>query len=256
VAKGFTQKEGIDYHETFPQVSKKDSFRIIMALVAHFDLELHQINVKTIFLNGDLEKEVYMKQPEGFDDNSQKAYKLRKSIYGLKQASRQWYIKFHKVITSYGFIENFVDQCIYLKVSGSKVIFLVLYVDKILLKSNDLGLLHEIKQFLSQNFEMKDLGEASYVIGIEIHRDRNQRILRLSQKAYIEKVLERFKLKNCSTSVTPIVKGDKFSKDQCPQNALEQEQMKNIPYTSAVGSLLYAQVYTRLNIAMAIGMLG
>jgi hypothetical protein len=89
-------------------------------------------------------------------------------------------------------------------------------VDDILLASNDLGLLHETKQFLSQNFEMKDLGEASYVIGIEIHRDRNQRILKLFQKAYIEKVLKRFRLENCSTSIAPIVKGDKFSKDQCP----------------------------------------
>jgi hypothetical protein len=224
VAKGFTQKEGIDYHETFSPVSKKDSFRIIMALVAHLDLELHQMDVKTAFLNGDLEEEVYMKQPEGFDDNSQKACKLRKSIYGLKQASRQWYIKFHKVITSYGFIENLVDQCIYLKVSGSKVIFLVLYVDDILLASNDLGLLHETKRFLSQNFEMKDLGEASYVIGIEIHRDRKQRILKLSQKAYIEKVLERFRLKNCNGSVAPIIKGDRFSNDQCPRNALEKNK--------------------------------
>jgi hypothetical protein len=99
VAKGFTQKEDIDYHETFSPVSKNDSFRITMALVAHFDLELHQMDVKTEFLNGDLEEEVYMKQPKGFDDNSQKACKLRKSIYGLKQASRQWYSKFHKVIT-------------------------------------------------------------------------------------------------------------------------------------------------------------
>jgi hypothetical protein len=103
---------------------------------------------------------------------------------------------------------------------------------------------------------MKDLVETSYVIGIEIHRDRNQRILKLSQKAYIEKVLEKFGMKNCSTSVAPITKGDKFSKDQCPQNALEQEQMKNIPYASAVGNLLYAQVCTRPDIAMVVGMLG
>jgi hypothetical protein len=145
VAKGFTQNECIDYHETFSSVFKNDSFRIIMALVAHFDLELHQMDVKTTFLNGNLEEEVYMKQPEGFDDNTQKVCKLNKSIYGLKQASRQWYIKFHKVITSFGFIENFVDQYIYLKVSGNKVIFLVLYVDDILLASNDLCLLHKTK---------------------------------------------------------------------------------------------------------------
>ncbi|XP_059436920.1 secreted RxLR effector protein 161-like [Corylus avellana] len=102
---------------------------------------------------------------------------------------------------------------------------------------------------------MKDLGEAFYVIGIEIHRDRNQRILKLSQKACIEKDLERFRLKNCSTSVTPIIKGDKFSKNQCAQNALEQEQMKSISYASAVGNLLYAHVCTRSDIAMAVGML-
>jgi hypothetical protein len=172
VAKGFTQNEGIDYYETFSQVSKKDSFRIIMALVAHFDQELHQMEVKTALLNGDLEDKVYMKQPEGFDEDSKRACKLRKSIYGLKHASCQWYIKFHKVITSFRFIENLVDQCIYLKVSGSKVIFLVLYVDGILLASNDLGLLYETKQLLSQSFEMKELGETSYVIGIKIHRDR------------------------------------------------------------------------------------
>jgi hypothetical protein len=256
VAKGFTQKEGIDYHETFYPVSKNDSFRIIMALVAHFDLEFHQMDVKIAFLNGDLDEEVYMKQPEGFDDDSKRACKLKKSIYGLKHAFRQWYIKFHKVITSFGFIENLVDQCIYLKVSGSKVIFLVLYVDDILLASNDLGLLHETKQLLSQSFEMKDLGEASYVIGIEIHRDKQQKILRLSQRAYIEKVLERFKMSDCKFSVAPISKGERFSKDQCPKNELEQQQMKSISYASAVGSLMYAQVYTRPDIALAVGMLG
>jgi hypothetical protein len=100
VAKGFTQKEGIDYTETFSPVSKKDSLRVIMALVAHFDLELQQMDVKTTFLNGDLEEEVYMKQPEGFpsSDGEQLVCKLKKSLYGLKQASRQWYLKFHNVI--------------------------------------------------------------------------------------------------------------------------------------------------------------
>ncbi|RVW95334.1 Retrovirus-related Pol polyprotein from transposon TNT 1-94 [Vitis vinifera] len=258
VAKGFTQKEGIDYTETFSPVSKKDSLRIILALVAHFDLELQQMDVKTAFLNGELEEEVYMKQPEGFpsSDGEQLVCKLKKSIYGLKQASRQWYLKFHNIISSFGFVENVMDQCIYLKVSGSKVCFLVLYVDDILLATNDKGLLHEVKQFLSKNFDMKDMGEASYVIGIKIHRDRFQGILGLSQKTYINKVLERFRMKNCSPSVSPIVKGDRFNLDQCPKNDLEREQMKNISYTFVVGSLMYAQVYTRPDIAFSIGMLG
>ena len=152
-----------------------------MALVAHFDMELHQMDVKTTFLNGDLEEEVYMKQPEGFitNGNDHIVCKLKKSIYGLKQASHQWYLKFHDVISSFGFIENFMDQCIYHKVNGSKIIFLVLYLDDILLASNDLGLLHEVKRFLSQQFDMKDMSEASYVIGIKIERDKSQRILGL-----------------------------------------------------------------------------
>ena len=258
VAKGFTQREGIDYTETFSPVSKKDSLRVIMALVAHFDLELHQMDVKTAFLNGELEEEVYMKQPEGFSSSAGEhlVCKLKKSIYGLKQASRQWYLRFHEVISSFGFVENVMDQCIYQKVSGSKICFLVLYVDDILLATNDKGLLYEVKQFLSKNFDMKDMGEASYVIGIKIHRDRTQCILGLSQEAYINKVLERFRMKDCSSSIAPIVKGDRFNLNQCPKNDLEREQMQNIPYASAVGSLMYAQVCTRPDIAFAVGMLG
>ena len=154
----------------------------------------------------------------------------------LKQASCQWYLKFHNVISSFGFMENVMDQCIYHKVSGSKIIFLVLYVEDILLASRDLGLLHEAKRFLSQQFDMKDMGEASYVIGIKIERDRSQEILGPSQETYINKILERFHMKDCSPSLTPIVKGDKFSLNQCPTNDLKRQEMKNIPYASTVGS--------------------
>jgi hypothetical protein len=182
--------------------------------------------------------------------------KLNKSIYGLKQASRQWYLKFNDTITSFGFKENTVDRCIYLKVSGSKFLFLILYVDDILLASSDLGLLHETKEFLSKNFEMKDMGEATYVIGIEIFRDRSRGLLGLSQKQYIERVLERFCMENCSASVAPLQKGDKFSLMQCPQNEWERKQMERIPYASAVGSLMYAQTCTRPDISFAVGMLG
>ena len=125
VAKGFTQEDGIDYKETFSPVSKKDSLRIIMALVAHYDLELHQMDVKIAFLNGNLEEEIYMDQPEGFSVKGKEhmVCKLKKSIYGLKQASRQWYLKFNDTITSFGFQENTVDRCIYMKVTWEQVYF-------------------------------------------------------------------------------------------------------------------------------------
>ncbi|KAJ0539592.1 putative RNA-directed DNA polymerase [Helianthus annuus] len=261
VAKGYTQKEGIDYQETFSPVSRKDSLRIVMALVAHFDLELHQMNVKTAFLNGDLDEDVYMKQPEGFKPEGQEylVYKLKKSIYGLKQASRQWYLKFDEVMKRQGFMKNQVDQCTYLKMSGSNFTILVLYVDDILLASNSLDMLHESKRLLSHNFDMNDLGDASYVIGIEIHRDRHKGILGLSQKTYIDRVLTRYNMQQCKPSVAPVVKGDVLGSFQCPTTEVkkeQKEQMSQIPYASVVGSLMYAQVCTRPDIVYIAGMLG
>ncbi|RVW78738.1 Retrovirus-related Pol polyprotein from transposon TNT 1-94 [Vitis vinifera] len=189
---------------------------IIMALVAHYDLELHQMDVKTAFLNGDIDETIYMVQPENFvsEDSKNMVCKLTKSIYGLKQASR---------------------QC------GSKYIFLVLYVDDILLATNDISILHDTKRFLSKHFEMKDLGDASFVLGIQIHRDRSRGILGLSQRTYIDKVLQRYGMQNSKPGDTPVAKGDKFSLNQCPKNSLESQEMQKIPYASAVGSLMYAQ---------------
>ena len=118
VAKGFTQREGIDYNETFSPVSCKDSFRIIMALVVHYDLELHQKDVKTAFLNGDLEENIYMAQLKGFVMKAKERIgcRLKKSIYALKQASRQWYLKFDQTIKNFGFLRECRGQLCQYKV--------------------------------------------------------------------------------------------------------------------------------------------
>jgi hypothetical protein len=147
-----------------------------MTLVAHYNLEVHQMDVKTTFLNGDWLENVYMEQPKGFTMKGKEhmGCHLRKSIYELKQASRQWYLKFDETIRSFGFKENEEDNCIYVKFRSGKFIFLILYVDDILLASSDISLLLETKRFLSSNFDMKDLGEASFVLGIEIHQDRRK----------------------------------------------------------------------------------
>ena len=149
-----------------------------------------------------------------------------------------------------------MDDCIYHKFSGSKYIFLVLYVDGILLATNDTCLLHETKRFLSKQFEMKDHGDTSFVLGIQIYRDHSRGILGLSQKRYMDKVLKRFGMQDCKPGDTPMSKGDKFSLCQCPKNDLETKEMQKIPYASVVGSLMYAQVCTRLDIACIVGMLG
>jgi len=214
--------------------------------MTRYDLELHQMNVKTAYLNGDLEEEVYMDQLKSFITTWKENFvcKLKKLIYGLKQASRQWYLKFNDTILSYGFVENIVNRCIYMKVSGSKFIILVPYVDDILIAANDIVLLHDVNKFLSNKFEMKDMGDASYVIRIEIFRERSQGVLGLTTKSYIKKVLERFRMKSCSSGIVPIQKRDKFSQMQCPNNDLEWKEMESIPYASVVGSLMYIQTCT------------
>jgi Reverse transcriptase (RNA-dependent DNA polymerase) len=149
-----------------------------------------------------------------------------------------------------------VDECIYHKFSGSKFVFLILYVDDILLASNDKNMMRKSKKFLFKHFNMKDLDEMSYVLGLKIHRDRNKGILGLSQQAYIDKILKQYGMKNFKPGNTPLAKGDKFSLNQCPKTKLEKSEMHQIPYAFLIGSLMYAQVCTRLDIAYITGMLG
>ena len=129
-------------------------------------------------------------------------------------------------------------------------------MDDILLACSDLGLLHETKRMLSKNFDMKDLGEAFFVLGIEILRNRSRGLLGLSQRAYVDRILERFNMQQCKPGIAPVCKGDKLSLSQCPHSDFEKAQMKNVPYASALGSIMYPQVCTRPDIAFATGLLG
>lgn len=255
VAKGYKQREGIDYEETFSPVAMTKSIRILLAIAAYHDYEVWQMDVKTAFLNGHLQEELYMDQPEGFISKADKhkVCKLHKSIYGLKQASRSWNIRFDEVVKSFDFIQNMDDQCVYKKVSGSSVVFLILYVDDILIIGNDIGMLSSVKLWLTKSFSMKDLGEASYILGIKIYRDRSQRIIGLSQSLYIDKVLKRFHMEQSKKGLLPVRHGLHLSKNMCPKTPEEIQQMSKIPYASAIGSLMYAMVCTRPDISYAVG---
>ena len=182
VTEGYTQHEGIDYEETFSPVVCFTSIRLILAIVASLDLELHQMDVNTTFLNGELEEEIYMEQPIGFikEGHEHKVCRLLKSIYGLKQSLRQWYIRFHNVIISNDFTMIDEDHCVYNKRSKGKFVILSLYVNDILIAGNDKEYVNDIKAWLSSNFEMKDMGEVSYICGVKISRDRPRKILSLS----------------------------------------------------------------------------
>ncbi|KAK4848667.1 hypothetical protein QYF36_015851 [Acer negundo] len=241
VAKGYTQKEGIDYEETFSPVAMLKSIRILLSIAASLDLEIWQMDVKTAFLNGSLDESIYMMQPEGFIEKGQvdKVCKLQKSIYGLKQASRSWNIRFDQAVKGFGFIQNPDEPCVYKRIKGDKLVFLILYVDDILLIGNDVGVLTSVKEWLAKQFDMKDLGEASFILGIQVIRDRKNRTIALSQASYIDKILSRFSMQDSKKGMLPFRHGIKLSKEQVPKNEHEEQFMSRVPYASAVGSLMF-----------------
>ncbi|KAJ9542391.1 hypothetical protein OSB04_028897 [Centaurea solstitialis] len=254
VAKGFTQTHGIDYDETFSPVAMLKSIRILMAISAYFNYEIWQMDVKTAFLNGKLTEDVYMEQPEGFEDpkNPNKVCKLLKSIYGLKQASRSWNLHFDERIKEFGFAKSEFEPCVYTKFSGSIVTFLVLYVDDILLIGNNVPTLQSVKEWLSKCFQMKDLGEAAYILGIKIYRNRSKRLIGLSQSTYIDKILKRFRMDESKKGFIPMQHGIVLSKTQCPVSSEDQDRMKSVPYASAIGSIMYAMLCTRPDVAYSV----
>ncbi|KAJ9558542.1 hypothetical protein OSB04_013156 [Centaurea solstitialis] len=254
VAKGFTQTHGIDYDETFSPVAMLKSIRILMAISTYFNYEIWQMDVKTAFLNGKLTEDVHMEQPEGFIDskNPNKVCKLLKSIYGLKQASKSWNLHFDERIKEFGFAKSEFEPCVYTKFSGSVLTFLVLYVDDILLIGNDIPTLQSVKAWLSKCFQMKDLGEAAYILGIKIYRNRSKRLIGLSQSTYIDKILKRFRMDESKKGFIPTQHGIVLSKAQCPVSSEDQDKMKSIPYASAIGSIMYAMLCTRPDVAYSI----
>ena len=256
VAKGFKQIHGIDYDETFSPVAMVKSIRILLAIAAYYDYEIWQMDVKTAFLNGSLEEDVYMTQPEGFVDPkfARMVCKLLRSIYGLKQASRRWNIRFDETVKEFGFIQNEDEPCVYKKVSGSHVAFLVLYVDDILLIGNDITSLQAVKTWLGKSFSMKDLGDASYILGIRIYRDRPRRLIGLSQSTYIDKVLHRFGMQEAKRGYVPMSHGITISKEDCPKSSDEKDRMNKVPYASAIGSIMYAMICTRPDVSYALSM--
>ncbi|CAN1822894.1 Retrovirus-related Pol polyprotein from transposon TNT 1-94, partial [Linum perenne] len=205
VAKGYAQKEGIDYNEIFSPVVKHSSIRILLALVAQFDLKLEQLDVKTAFLHGDLEEEIYMAQPDGFQVAGKEkcVCNLKKSLYGLKQSPRQWYKRFDLFMTQHGFTRSPYDHCVYFRQLGDgSFIYLLLYVDDMLIASKSKVEIDKLKVQLSKEFEIKDLGEAKKILGMEIKRDRKEGAVWLTQSSYLKKILKRFGINDSTKPVS------------------------------------------------------
>lgn len=256
VAKGYAQKRGLDYEETYAPVVRYTSIRLLFALAAKMDLDIEHLDVVTAFLHGELKEEIYLAQPEGFEQpgNENKVCKLNKAIYGLKQGSRAWNEKLDKTLTRLGLTRCKYDQCVYYHMYEDSLIIIAVYVDDLLMFTNSTRLKTRLKQELMKEYEMKDLGEAKTCLGIQITRDREQGKIWLNQSKYIADILQRFGMTNCNPARTPLEPGLRLNKDMSPKTQGERDEMTKHPYQSAVGSIMYACQGTRPDLAHAVSM--
>lgn len=245
VAKGCAQRYGIDYTETFSPVVRYNSIRYLLAFAVQHDLHIHQMDAVTAFLQGDLDEDIFMEQPEEYQDGTDKVCKLNRSIYGLKQAGRQWNLKLDNALRKFGLHKSQMDPCIYF--SSDKGILIAIYVDDFLLFYRDETKLIEMKKYLNQSFKMKDMGPVTSCIGINI-RQREQSI-EIEQSGYVEEILCRFEMQDSKPVKNPADTSIKLSTEMVTD---ENSLVGKIPYQEAVGALLYLAQGTRPDIAFAV----
>jgi hypothetical protein len=253
VAKGFRQREGIDYFDTYALVARITSIRVLIALVSIYKLVVHQMDVKIAFLNGNLDEEVYMDQPEGFVllGNEKKVCKLVKSLYGLKQTpkqchEKQCHEKFDTVILANSFKHNGADKCVYSKFTIEYGVIVYLYVDDMLIFGTNMLGVCETKKYFASMFKMKDLNEADTILGIKVKRHSEG--YALCQNHYIEKVL--LKYKHLNIKEVNILFDSNYKLVENTGRAIAQ-----LEYASVIGSMMYTMHYTRPDVAFAVNRL-
>lgn len=250
VAKGYSQKSGIDYNETFSPVVRHTTLRLLFALAVQLDLNTAHLDVKTAFLNGELDETIYMQKPDGFkcsNDDKFKVLKLKKAIYGLKQSSRAWHKKVDSTMLAIGYKKSKLEPCLYTKfVNGSRTI-VTLYVDDFFIFSNDKQEMKSLRETLSTQFKIKDLGQIKQCLGITVNTDKENNVITLSQEKYIDQLLCKFNMSECKTVDTPM---------EVNLNCVKNQDVKgHNPYQQLIGGLMYLAVLTRPDIAYAVGFL-
>ena len=256
VAKGFSQRPGFDFTETFAPTPKWAALRAILALAAFEDLHLESVDISSAFLNGELEEDVYMHQPEGFVEKGKDwVWHLKKSIYGLKQAGRCWHKKLNQVLESMGFKRITCEHSIWMYQQGDARIIIPVFIDDMTIAAKSMEAIEEVKSELRKHFKLRDLGPTSWLLGVEIIRDRPKHSIYSLPAPVYPHLLERFGLSDCTPVSTPLDPGAKLSTSMSPTTPEDIEEMRSIPYLQAVGSLMYLAVATRPDIAYAVGVL-
>ena len=254
VACGYAQLFGVDYLDTYAPVVKHYSIRLVLAIVALKDLEMIQLDIKTAFLYGELEEELYLQQPEGYVIPGKENWvcRLLKPLYGLKQASRCWYSKFDDAILQLNFKRCLYDPCVYYRTSpGGEYTILVIYVDDGLVCSNMPGVLTDIVEFLRTHFKVRSLN-ANRFVGLDITRDRPNRKLFISQPDFIRNILKRYNMHECNPVSIPANPNHRLVPSMSPTSDEERHEMSRIPYRECIGSLMYLMGMTRADIALAV----
>lgn len=234
VVKGYSQQPGVDFTETFAPVARMDTIRILIGLAAQLKWKICHLDVKSAFLNGYLEEEIYVAQPEGFivQGSEDKVYKLEKALYGLKQAPRAWYSRIDSYLCSKNFRRSENDATLYVKrFSNDDVLVVSLYVDDLLVTGNNMEELMNFKNEMQKQFEMTDLGDMKYFLGLEVHQSMDG--IFICQQKYAQEILKKFKMQDSKPVPTPLVLNAKLSKEDGDEMADARS------YRSLIGSLLY-----------------
>ena len=234
VAKGYAQKPGIDYNETFAPVARLDTIRTLIALAAKNSWKMYKLDVKSAFLNGVLQEEVYVEQPDGFivQGEEDKVYKLHKALYGLKQAPRAWYGEIDSYLVQCGFKRSTSEATLYVKGRGtSDLVIVSIYMDDIVYTGNSQELMQDFKTDMMQRYEMTDLGLLHHFLGMGIIQSEDY--IFIHQKKYASTLLKRFGLQDCKPVGIPLVPADKLKRDD------ESGASNEAEYRKLVGSLLY-----------------
>ena len=232
VAKGYVQKFGIDYEEVFAPVAKMETIRVLLALAAQEGWQFHHMDVKSAFLNGELEEEVYVKQPDGYIKKGREhlVMRLKKALYGLKQAPRAWYTKLDNCLRSFDFTRSSQEHAVYFKRSGTSRLIIGVYVDDLIITGTKNHQIEDFKAQMKNLFEMSDLGLLISYLGIEVTQERGK--ILLSQKSYALRILEQSGMSECNPAHTPLESQCKFGKESHPR-------VNPTTYRSLMGSLRY-----------------
>jgi hypothetical protein len=244
VAKGYTQQHGIDYNEVFAPVARWDTIRTILALAALKNWYVFQLDVKSAFLHGELDEDIYVEQPLGYQKDRNKVYKLKKSLYGLKQAPRAWYSKIEAYFCHEGFLKCPHEHTLFVKYfTDNKVLIVSLYVDDLIFTGNDEKVFADFKHSMKNNFAMTDLGRMKYFLGVEVKQD--EKGIYINQQKYALEILKRFGLSECNSVCNPLVPGCKLKKDESGKAS------DSTKYKHMVGSLMYL-LATRPDLAFSV----